>query len=68
MKKINWRLGLLFLVVAFGLYTITESFLMSLGIFMLLLVGDYFAQQYDAKRRYEKEMKHNDAETEDDNK
>lgn len=49
--KINWKLAILFLVVTGGLIFITHSFLMSLGILLLLFVGDHFAQEFDERRK-----------------
>ncbi|MDD6552228.1 MAG: transporter [Prevotellaceae bacterium] len=43
-QKLNWKMVLLFLFVAGGLYYITSSFLMSLGILLLLFVADYAVQ------------------------
>ncbi len=51
-------LHLLFLlVVSLMLVYITDSFFMSLGILMLLLLIDAFLRQYDSKRRREWEEK-----------
>jgi len=41
---------LLFLVICGGLIYLTRSFLMSLGILLLLFVGDNFAQEIDRRR------------------
>ena len=47
-------LHILFLLgISAGLYYITQSFFMSLGILMLLLLIDSFLRQYDNKRRRE---------------
>lgn len=64
--KIDWKHILLFAFVAGGLVYITRhllgmsytaSFFMSLGIFMLLLLGDRFAAMYDEKKRRERKRK-----------
>ena len=40
-----------FVIVAAGLRILTGSFLMSLGIFMILLLIDFFIVQWEKKRR-----------------
>lgn len=55
--RLDWQKFLVFLFVAGGLVLITGSFLMSLGIFLLLLVVDYYLAQYEHKKQFEKEMK-----------
>ena len=55
--RLDWQKFLVFLFVAGGLVLITGSFLMSLGIFLLLLVIDYYLAQYEHKKQFEKEMK-----------
>lgn len=50
--KVNfnfWHI-LLFVVICGGLVYLTHSFLMSLGILLLLFVGDNFAQEIDRRR------------------
>ena len=54
-KDFNWKKVLLFAIVAGALLIITDSFLMSLGIVLLLFIGDHFAQELDKKRKGEKE-------------
>ena len=49
--KFDWKKTLLFVIVTGGLMLITKSFLMTLGILLLLLLGDHFAQQMDRDRR-----------------
>lgn len=62
MKQLNidWKKALVFLIVIGGLMyitrmalhmTLTNSFLTTLGILLVLFVGDYFAQQIDDKRK-----------------
>ena len=62
MKNIDWKKALVFLIVIGGLIyitkaelgmTTTNSFLTTLGILLLLFIGDNFAQQIDnwLKRR-----------------
>lgn len=62
MKQLNidWKKALIFLIVIGGLMymtrvalhmTLTNSFLTTLGILLILFVGDYFAQQIDDKRK-----------------
>lgn len=60
---------LFLLAISSGLYYITQSFFMSLGILMLLLLIDSFLRQYDNKRRREWEERHRkQLEEENDNK
>lgn len=62
MKNIDWKKALVFLIVIGGLIYITKvglgmaalnSFLATLGVLLILFVGDNFAQQIDnwLKRR-----------------
>nr|WP_315346833.1 hypothetical protein [Hoylesella enoeca] len=46
---IDWKHIAILATVAGGLLYITESFWMSLGIILLLLVADFFVQQYVRK-------------------
>ncbi len=69
MKQIDWKKALVFLVVIGGLIFITKvelglttlnSFLTTLGILLILFVGDNFAQKIDyerKRRKLEKEAK-----------
>lgn len=50
-QKLDWRLIILFLLICAGLYIITESFLMSLGILLLLFVADHFVQELQERKR-----------------
>jgi ABC-type transport system involved in cytochrome bd biosynthesis fused ATPase/permease subunit len=51
-QKINLQQVLIFIIVGGGLIDITESFLMSLGILLLLFVIDYaIADYFDTKKR-----------------
>lgn len=65
MKNIDWKKGLVFLIVIGGLIyitkvelgmTTTNSFLATLGVLLILFVGDHFAQELDEwlKRKREK--------------
>jgi len=58
--QINWKLAILFLIITFGLYLITGSFFMSLGILLLLFIGDHYAQQLENKRKEMKKKKQED--------
>lgn len=51
MKKIkfDWKHTLFFFLLMGGIYYLTESFFMSLGIMLLLFVLDYFLQIVDEK-------------------
>ena len=52
--KINWKLFALFFIVCAGIYILTRSFWMSLGILLLLFVVDGLLADYDRKRRGER--------------
>lgn len=65
MKNIDWKKGLVFLIVIGGLIyitkvelgmTTTNSFLATLGVLLILFVGDHYAQELDEwlKRKREK--------------
>lgn len=63
MKNIDWKKGLVFLVVIGGLIFITKvelglttvnSFLTTLGILLILFVGDNFALKIDNERKQRK--------------
>lgn len=47
--KLDWKHTLFFFVLMGGIYFLTESFFMSLGIMLLLFVVDYFLQILDEK-------------------
>ncbi len=64
MNIIDKKKALVFLIVTGGLIYITKaglgmsamnSFLATLGVLLLLLLGDHFAQEIDSKRRRNKE-------------
>ncbi len=48
--KFDWKRWLLFLIVSAGLLVLTRSFLMSLGIMMLLLLIDRLLAEWEKKR------------------
>ena len=52
--QINWKRFLLLFVVIFGIYHLTQSFWMTLGIILLLFVVDNFLKEYDDKKRRER--------------
>ncbi len=63
MNQIDWKKALVFLIVIGGLIyitkgllgmTTTNSFLATLGILLILFVGDNFAQKIDDNRRRRK--------------
>ena len=63
MRNIDWKKMLVFLIVIGGLIYITKvalgmtslnSFLATLGVLLILFVGDNFAQQIDDKRKRRK--------------
>lgn len=47
--KLDWKHTLFFFLLMGGIYYLTESFMMSLGIMLLLFVLDYFLQILDEK-------------------
>lgn len=47
----NWKVFVVFAIVSTCLYILTQSFFMSLGIMMLLLLIDQLLAQWDEKRR-----------------
>ena len=55
--QVDWIKVIVFFLVAGGLILITGSFLMSLGIFLLLLIIDGFIQQWQNKKEFEKKWK-----------
>lgn len=55
--QIDWIKVVVFFLVAGGLVFITGSFLMSLGIFILLLIVDGLIAQWQNKKEFEKKWK-----------
>ena len=64
MKNIDWKKGLVFLIVIGGLIyitkvelgmTTTNSFLATLGVLLILFVGDHYAQELDEWLKRKKE-------------
>ena len=55
--QVDWIKVIVFFLVPGGLILITGSFLMSLGIFLLLLIIDGFIQQWQNKKEFEKKWK-----------
>lgn len=62
--NIDWKKALVFLIVIGGLifitkvelgFTTTNSFLTTLGVLLILFVGDHFAQQIDKKIKNNKD-------------
>lgn len=49
--KIKWWQWMLYIVVSAGLLYITRSWLMSLGILLLLILLDRWAAEYERKKR-----------------
>lgn len=47
--KLDWKHTLFFFILMGGILYITESFMMSLGILLLLFVVDYLLQQLEEK-------------------
>lgn len=55
--QIDWKKVVVFFLVAGGLVFITGSFLMSLGIFILLFIVDGLIAQWQNKKEFEKKWK-----------
>ncbi len=53
--KLNWKMFLIFFIVCGGLLYLTRSFLMTMGILLVLFVIDGVLKNIDDKRR-RKEM------------
>ena len=49
--KIDWTKFILFAIIAFCLVLVTDSLLMSAGIFLLLLVVDYFIAEWEKRHK-----------------
>lgn len=47
--NINWKRFLVFFIVIGGIYMLTKSFWMTLGIVLLLFVIDHFLKEYDER-------------------
>ncbi|MBP3756040.1 MAG: transporter [Prevotella sp.] len=57
--KINWKLVITFIIIIGGLFYITESYLMSLGILLLLFVAYDFVLK-KAKEEEERQKREED--------
>ncbi len=55
--KLDWKRTLFFFLLMGGIYFLTESFTMSLGIMLLLFVVDYFLQILDERLRQRNETR-----------
>lgn len=53
--KLNWKMFLVFFVIIGGLYYITRSIWVTTGIMVLLLLIDGLIQQYELKKKGEKQ-------------
>lgn len=54
---IDWKKGLVFLLVSAGLYCLTRSFTMTLGILLLLIVADFLLADWDDTRKRKREWR-----------
>lgn len=55
MKSFNWKKVLLFLAIMGGIYYITDgSFVVSLGILLLLIVADALLWEWEENRKIKK--------------
>lgn len=50
-NSFNYKMFILYFVVAAGLLAITKSWLMSLGIFLLIILVDRMLAVYEEKKR-----------------
>ncbi|KXA39919.1 hypothetical protein [Prevotella corporis] len=53
--KLNWKMFLVFFVIIGGLYYITRSIWITAGIMVLLLLIDGLIQQYELKKKGERQ-------------
>ncbi len=58
MKKFNplnisWLAGTVYAVVTFCVYLLSKSWLMALGVLLLVVVADRLVQEYDNRKRRE---------------
>lgn len=54
--QIDWKKAIIFAFVAAGLLYLTRSFLMSLGIILLLFVVDYLLADWERRRKAKEEQ------------
>lgn len=54
---IDWKKFLVFLFVSAGIYCLTRSFTMTLGILLLLIVADFLLADWDDTRRRKREWR-----------
>ena len=54
---IDWKKSLVFLFVSAGLYCLTRSFTMTLGILLLLIVADFLLADWDDTRKRKREWR-----------
>ncbi len=55
--RIDWKKALIFLFVSAGLYCLTHSFTMTLGILLLLIVADFLLADWDDTRKRKREWR-----------
>jgi hypothetical protein len=55
--KVNWKHNITIILVCLLLKLLTGSFLMSLGILILLLLADNLIMRYEIKKQIEERMK-----------
>lgn len=65
---IDWKKSLVFLLVSAGLYFLTRSFTMTLGILLLLIVADFLLADWDDTRRRKREWREFEEELRKENK
>ncbi len=51
--RFDWKMFLVFAIISFCLYLLTHSFLMTLGVLLLMIVADQFIIAYDERKRKE---------------
>ncbi len=64
-QKIVWKKALLFLVIMGGLYYITSSFLISLGIILILFVIDALLWEWEENRKIKQRKRDHNHQTSD---
>ena len=65
--RIDWKKALVFLLVSAGLYYLTRSFTMTLGILLLLIVADYLLADWDDTRKRKREWREFERQLRDEN-
>lgn len=51
--RVNWMAAVAYLVVSFCVYILSHSWLLTLGVLLLVIVADRLVQEYDERKRRE---------------